>query len=466
MPTTFTKNDIELLGYSDPRELPVSDQAPYSIFEAIAVAGLERITTRFIYLKSTCTLNHARAARRINEPLPQHSYLIKPSSLRLANSRLNEVFDGAVSVHEHEELIWNKLRSFFAQYLESLTEVPTDEYFISPRSPDREIDDNLETTLIDYMKGGHRSDNGTLLVLSAPAGVGKTTLSRHLIHQLSRQVARVKTIPIYVEAQHWGKLHLESIDELWDVIDNSLRVFSSGLSLREELFFHALRQGYISFVFDGFDELCGQKSSPLDAVAVLQQLSSIAAQSEARILVTTRTLYWAAEIETPPYNVKVVELDSFNTQQAKGYFSKYFRSNPRRRTQATQLYGDLVSTTFKPREGGGTRTQFVNLPLCVAMVAAYVRHGGSAILADSRRDLLESVLLSICAREQERKKLNTTPERQLLSFRELAILDEENMNPRFDFELLEATEFEKGDVKKALDHPFLQSIDGRLYSFS
>ena len=40
------------------------------------------------------------------------------------------------------------------------------------------------------------------------------------------------------------------------------------------------------------------------------------------------------------------------------------------------------------------------------------------------------------------------------------------MNPKFEFELLEATEFEKGDVKKALDHPFLKSVDGRLYSFS
>ena len=466
MPTTFTKNDIELLGYSDPRERPVHDQAPYTIFEAIAVAGLEQITTRFIYLKSTCTLNQARAARRESDPIPHHTYLIKPASLRLSNTRLNELFDGAVSIREHEELIWNKLKTVFAQYLESLSEVPVETYFVSPRSPDREIGENLEETLFDYMKGGRQKDNGTLLVLSAPAGVGKTTLSRYLIHSLSQQVARVKTIPIYVEAQHWGKLHLESIDELWDVIDNSLRVFSSGLSLREELFFHALRQGYISFVFDGFDELCGHKNSPLDAVVVLQQLTNIAAKSEARILVTTRTLYWATEIETPPENVRVVELDSFNTQQAKGYFSKYFRTSPRRRTQATQLYSDLLAPTFQPRDSGGARSQFVNLPLCVAMVAAYVRHGGGPISADSRRDLLESVLLSICAREQERKNLNTTPERQLLSFQEIAILDEENMNPRFDFELLEATEFEKGDVRKVLDHPFLQSIDGRVYGFS
>ena len=269
-----------------------------------------------------------------------------------------------------------------------------------------------------------------------------------------------------MEAQHWGKLHLDSIDELWDIIDNSLRFFSNNLSLREELFYYALRQGYISFIFDGFDELCGQKTSPLDPVTVLHQLANIASKSEARILVTTRTLYWRSEIETPPANVKVVELDTFNTQQAKGYFSKYFESSHTKRDQALRLYRDLVAGSFRPRESGGVRAQFVNLPLCVAMVAAYVRQGGGQIAVDERRDLIENFLLNVCRREQERKRLKTSPARQLASFQELAICDEENMNPEFEFELLQATEFEHDDIRKIVDHPFLKPIDKDRYRFS
>ena len=249
MATTFTTHDIELLGYSEPVVLSIDDQAPYAIFEATAVAGLERITTRFIYLKSNCTLDQARAARRSNGPLTPHTYVVTPASLRLAESRLREIFEDATPILEHEELVWSKLRSVFAQYLESLAEVPTEKYFVPPRSSDREIGEDLETKLMDYMRGRVSQDNGTLLMLSAHAGVGKTTASRQLLHNLSRQVGRVRTIPVYVEAQHWGKLHLDSIDELWDVIDNSLRFFSNGLSLREELFYHALRQGYLSFIF-------------------------------------------------------------------------------------------------------------------------------------------------------------------------------------------------------------------------
>ena len=316
------------------------------------------------------------------------------------------------------------------------------------------------------MRGGRSEDDGTVLVLSAHAGVGKTTLSRSLLHELRKRATRVKTIPIYVEAQHWGKLHLDSIDGLWDIIDNSLRSFSSSLSLREDLFYYALRQGYLSFIFDGFDELCGHKTSQLDAIAVLQQLTSIAAQSEARILVTTRTLYWDSEIETLPDNVKVVKLDAFNTQQVKGYFKKYFRSTPPKQNQASNVYRKLVHGSHRPRQDGGVRTQFVNLPLCVAMIADYVQSGGGPITADARRVLLEDFLLNICRREKERKNLNTSEANQLTSFQELAVLDGKNMNPEFEFEILQATDFDDQDINKLVDHPLLRPSDSTKYRFS
>ena len=465
MATTFTINDVELLGYTSPKELSIDDRSPYAIFEATAIAGLEEIKARFIYLKSSCTLSHARTAHRQNEPLSEHTYVVKPASLRLTDHSLREIFGNNIRISEYEELVWKKLKVVFDQYLESLSDVPTEEYFISPRSTNNEIDD-LESWMIDYMRGGRSEDDGTVLVLSAHAGVGKTTLSRSLLHELRKRATRVKTIPIYVEAQHWGKLHLDSIDGLWDIIDNSLRSFSSSLSLREDLFYYALRQGYLSFIFDGFDELCGHKTSQLDAIAVLQQLTSIAAQSEARILVTTRTLYWDSEIETLPDNVKVVKLDAFNTQQAKRYFSKYFRSTPSKQNQALNVYRELVRGSHRPRQDGGVRTQFVNLPLCVAMVANYVKSGGGPITADARRVLLEDFLLNICRREKERKNLNTSEVNQLSSFQELAILDGENMNPEFEFEILQATDFDDQDINKLVDHPLLRSSDSTKYRFS
>ena len=177
MATTFTAHDIELLGYSEPRKVSEDEQVPYAIFEAIAAAGLEKIPARFIYLKSTCTLEAARTARRYNGPIQPHTYVVKPASLRLAESRLRKIFDHSTQIFELEDLVWTQLRGVFSEYIESLAEVPTEKYFVPPRSPDRKIGDDLEVGLMDYMRGEATEDNGTLLVLSAHAGVGKTTVS-------------------------------------------------------------------------------------------------------------------------------------------------------------------------------------------------------------------------------------------------------------------------------------------------
>lgn len=59
----------------------------------------------------------------------------------------------------------------------------------------------------------------------------------------------------------------------------------------------ALRAGLIVFVFDGLDELCGHRNAVLSAEDVVDELANLAQGSNARILVSTRTAYWDAEIE-------------------------------------------------------------------------------------------------------------------------------------------------------------------------
>lgn len=471
MPTTFTINDIELLGYSEPEIVYFDDSSPYSIFKATAVAGLEEIPTFFIYLKSYCKIVDARVAcRKIKSLTPHKShkyYVVKPDSLQIPKDRLGNIFQ--TRIYEHEKLVWKTLKGAFSQYLDSLSCVPTEKYFVSPRSEDENIGDRLEDVLMGYMRGTSGEDNGTLYVLSAHASVGKTTVSRQLLHNLAnlaRHSEKIQTIPVYVEAEHWKNLHLDSIDELWDVINNSLQFFSSELSIRKELFFHALRQGYISFIFDGFDELCGQRNSPLGSVTVLQQLANIASKSEARILVTTRTLYWDSEIQSPPANVSLVQLERFNEDQAREYFSRYFdqdcKNQNNKLRRANEVYGRLVEDAAE----GGIRTQFFNLPLCVAMIAVYVESGGMPITPDNGSEIMENFLLNICMREIERKKLNTSPANQFLSFQEIAIMDDERINPEFEFNMLEATNIHNEDIKKLVDHPFLQKIDEVKYRFS
>jgi hypothetical protein len=466
MTTTFSEQDIELLGYVNPQREDVQSGAPWVRFGATAPAGLETIETSFLYLKSDCTIEDARRGAATIMP-DRRAYVIIPRSLRISQDRLRSIFGKDTKIYIHEDLIWRRIHNIFAEYIASLRDgIVTERYYVSPRSTEDSIGDKLANVILDYLTRKTSSDDGKFLVICANAGVGKTTLTRYLVTSLAKGVEKGRTIPVYVEASHWGKLHLESVDELWEIIDNSLRTFSHNLRIREDLFQHALREGYISFIFDGFDELCGHKASHFVPAAVLERLAGIVRESSARLMITTRTLYWQSEIKKCPDNVRIETIDYFNTQQAKGYFRKFFSIDKKKLSAANQQYRELVAGSFRPREHGGARAQFVNLPLCVAMIAEHVRQGGERISAVGTRQLLENVLLQICEREVQRKNLRTKAMDQLRAFQEVAISEEGATNPEFELAMLEAAGMSGADVGKLIDHPLLSLAPEGRYRFS
>lgn len=283
---------------------------------------------------------------------------------------------------------------------------------------------------------------------------------------MAKKVDLFKTIPTYVEASHWGKLKIDSISELWDIVDNSIRTFAPSIRFSEDLFNHSLKMGYLCFIFDGFDELCGQRYSQFNPNDVLYKLAKITEESNAKIIITTRTLYWQSEITNPPNNVKTISIAPFNTQQAKGYFEKYFKDDNPSRDRATHLYKELVKSN-KPTTPGGSRSQIVNLPLCVGMIAEYVKLGSPGHLTpQSGKGLIRDVLYQICDRERERKNLLTEAENQLAAFEEIAVDQSEKDNPYFELELLAIAGFDENDIDRIVDHPLLNTADGSRYQFS
>ena len=458
MPTTFTSEDITLLGYRKAEQRAKTHD--YDVFDAFSKAGVEDITTRFIYLKTRCTLEAAGQASR-EWSSNKSTCVVKANSRALKDDNLRRIFGNSVRLCVQDELVWEILEDSFADYLKHLEDdVPVEEHFISPRSRDRNIGDDLLPRLLNYLKGrADKNDNGKLIVLSANAGVGKTTLARRLIHNLVKQISSARTIPIYVEAQHWQKLKISSVHSLWDVIDNSLRMFSNThLQLNEELFLHALRQGYFSFIFDGFDELCSQGTAQFDPSSVLEELCEVVKsdESEARILLTTRTLFWDAQINTVPDNVKVWFLEAFNVQQAKHYFRRVFGQSTPQCKAAQGLYDELRKQAIPRERTGFVRDQFVNLPLCVRMVVDYVSGGGNLLHTQSTEPVLMNFLLAICEREIHRQGMVTQAYSQMKSFRDMAIGD--GMNPVFSIDDLGTTPdgFEEDDLSRAADHALLE----------
>ena len=468
MARQFNENDLYLLDYEEvERKHDESDEL--SVYDATAKAGADRVMHRFIYLKSRCTQKGAQQAVPYlrDSPALAKIYVVKAASLH--NQTVLGIIERAgCQLQSHEDLIWQQFGSVFDPYLTHLSEtMALAPHFMTPHLKGSEQRDNEEALppIRRYMQGRDAGDNGRVRVLSAHAGVGKTTLARYLVRDLAERHRSPRVVPIFVEAHHWERLDLGEIDDLWGIIKNSLDIIDQkhecSRRLSEELFRHALRQGYLSFVFDGFDELCG--SDHFDADRVLQELADMASESEARVLVTTRTLFWDAQIHDPPKNVSVWSLDSFNAHQARGYFRNQFGQNSAKTKCALDLYNSLRKESQQPPEKTGSiRDQFVNLPLCIRMIADLVEASATepvTIPLRSGGSFLQRVLLGFCGREMRRIGIVSLAEAQLASFVDRAI-DSNQLNPAFDLEdlVLAVDGIMEDDLKRLDRHGLLDRV--------
>ena len=463
MKQTFSIRDIELLGYMNAEEKAEDEHC--KIYSASAMAGIEQIRHSFIYLKSHCIKSDVmRISKKIKDA--GSVYIIKPKSLGLTDASLKEILPRNVKVFIYEDIIWDRLQTLFSTYITELqSTIAIEKCYVPPRKESGDPKKRLDDEIIDYLTDKEKN-SGNLLIVSASAGVGKTTLARHLSVELAKKSNHYKLIPAFVESQHWGKLNIGSIDELWEVIENSIRTFSPNLRISEELFEHCLKNGNLVFIFDGFDELCGHRNSQFNPNDILQKLSDISKESNAKIILTTRTLYWESEINEPSDNIDILKIAPFNTQQAKGYFQKFFKKEASMRDRATHLYKQLIESNI-PLTPGGARVQFVNLPLCVGMIAEYVNIGGTGDLTpQSGKGIIRDVLYQICDREKKRQSLITKAEDQLNAFEVISVDQFEMPMPEFDIELLSIAGFDETDIPRLTSHPLITTDDRNIYSFN
>lgn len=469
MAKNFSKDDLELLGYTNIAEEDPSSASgkPWNIFTAEVVAGIQKIEHTFVYLHSSCTKQDATDLSK-SLAVSNGFYVIKPNSLSLTEDTLRNIFGRTmVRLDVYEDLIWRKIKNIFHDYSKALgEEITTEEYYVTPRSEfSKSKDDRLDNTIISYLEG--KADSGRIQVVSASAGVGKTTLSRYVVKYLAQNAPNTRrVIPAYVEASHWSKLPRGSVDDVWEIIDNSLSKFN--LSITEKLFKHALKQGYLVFVFDGFDELCGQRESHFKAQEVLQWLIDIVKETDARIAITTRTLFWEKEVGEPaPEECVLQPLRPFETPQAKDFFDKFFKKDRASADRSVSLYKQLIRKSQRPKEKGGGRVQFVNLPLCVGMIARFVEAGGESSLPFGDEGTpFEQFLLQILEREQVRQNLKTSAKEQLRSFEEVAVYCVAREETTFSLEDLCGAGFDETDESRLHVHPFLQTEGNDKYKFS
>jgi hypothetical protein len=475
-PRAFSVRDLELLGYSNPQE---EKRDRWSILSGTVIAGPERMTGFYLYLKADFTNSDAERASAELLSRKGRRYVVVPQSEEKRRRFINELLRGQATFFVYEELIWKKITEVFTDYITGVVNTtPRVDYYVPPREeraadPHARLDADLMQSLTDVGPAAE----GQVTVVRAPAGVGKTTLARELTLAMAQQSQARKVIPAYVEAEHWSKLNLNSLEGLWEVIENSLRQY--GLRIRKELFDYLLRQGYLAFIFDGFDELCDRRFSHFAGRDVLNELIALSNASSAKIVLTTRPLFWEGVVgsEQPP--VRILDLAPFNKQQALGYFRHVFKDDIELQQKAQAVYEKLGSTN-KPRTPGGVKAQFVNHPICVQMIADELKRPTHDTTKGSRKtldeldksldvstgdSLLYKLLWQLCDRELRRRKLRTSADRQLDAFQQLAISE----TGAFDLSYCGAAGFDDRDMAALKDHPLLSEItpaaDTPLYSF-
>ena len=170
MAQQFNEHDLHLLDYESV-ELKHDKPDELSVYDAVAKAGADRVTHRFIYLKSRCSRKGAlQAVSYLSEtPVPAKTYVVKASSLHNQKA-LDIVKRAGCRLQSHEDLIWEQLGDVFGPFLTSLSEtMALAPSFMQPRlkdHPEQRHNNEALPLIMRYMRSVSPGDNVQIRVLS------------------------------------------------------------------------------------------------------------------------------------------------------------------------------------------------------------------------------------------------------------------------------------------------------------
>ena len=197
---------------------------------------------------------------------------------------------------------------------------------------------------------------------------------------------------------------------------------------------------------------------------MLDQLRRVCKESEARILLTTRSGFW--ELRVDHRDVRAISLKPFNTQQARGYFRSVFGQGSDQYKEAEALHKTLREHTVPLDHTGSVRDEVFNLPFCVRVLADYVKDGGRGESLEG--GTFDDLLRAICERERVRQHLETPAKDQIASFVDVALADATE-RPCFaldDLLSLPSGGFRESDRNKIREHALVrQSSRGLSFSY-
>lgn len=186
-----------------------------------------------------------------------------------------------------------------------------------------------QSTIDNYLIEWFEKSDEPIFVVKGTGGIGKTTFSQYIADIVQRKYINTSILFIdsvlikdqLLKGNHNGQFRIYNFYEALCMITDSISE-----KLSADVFRINLDVGNILLIIDGLDEVI----SKIPNFNVKEFLNSIHESSNslggAKVIITCRTFFWDS-IDFTEDNLKIIELEPFNSEQTRHFFEKSFGSD-------------------------------------------------------------------------------------------------------------------------------------------
>jgi len=240
-------------------------------------------------------------------------------------------------------------------------------------------------------------------VVAAPAGFGKTVFCKNLFQKLNTK-KRKDIIPIYISSEVWAEFVSEIDISIQELIIRSISKIYPKSALGEKTIFHLIQSGTLLPIFDGLDELCASAYNEINIDDVISQINELIEDSEfARVLITSRKVFWENIPAHIQQQVKLFELDSFGKEERDEYINRWFDDDEEKNILANK-YISRIDNISGPSGSGSYR--LICSPYILWLIVKAIDESGGigfdehALLQEE--DLIDGLLVAVMRREKKK----------------------------------------------------------------
>lgn len=380
-----------------------------------------------LYLYADCTLESIReTAAAVDNP--RQTQVVVPKSFWENGAKLKEMMRVLSQVRERMTVrayLYNFLKDALVPYLATIHRSP--QIFVrrpiegGVRPPNAPL--HLNRLIYHFHPEG-----GNLGVLLAEPGEGKTYEVRQLASDLSPRedpTGRLP-LPIYVSSDQWEGMPADDLANIAKTISHSFTYHKTPIPWivdNEAVFLDVVcKAGLMCILFDGFDEYIYRNRGEFSPSAIISEVQSLVAESDAKVLLTSRSSFWGNTVGDTSSKFVPYYLRPFDREHASTYFVTRFpdANDPEKQKTALEkrkVALDIYDALRRDEKRGTTNLsgRGFTLPLLCDLAD---RAEDGAVHFTSAESVTNKLMYALCEREHAHaQKLMLTPDQQIEAFR-------------------------------------------------